>query len=163
MAKRDKAVVLACERLAVGLRLGEKSYEQIADLVVIPGSQTQENPEGKRAYSNAGAAQKAVMRALKRDLKPDAEELTLKMQGQLAEAMGAIFPDVLRGKLGAIDRMISLQRQWGTLVPDVVQPERQTHEITGPGGVAAPFVVELALPRKGGDEEYPFEPKSPGA
>lgn len=144
MGNRTKAQILANERRAVQLKLAKLTYDEIAEKVTYVDDRT---GESKRAYSNAGAAQKAVVRALKRDIQVDAEQLRSEEIARLDEMIRVLWNDVLRGRVGAIDRVIALQNQLMKLVPNLAVPQRG--EVSGPDGapLVAPSLEEVIAMR----------------
>jgi len=81
------------QRQALLLRKGGASFPQIAE---------------KLGYRSPSGAHKAVMAALKKMIQQPAAEVKEMELARLDDALMAIYPDVRRGHLGAVDRLLRI-------------------------------------------------------
>lgn len=146
--KVDKAQQLINERKAIQLRSAQYEYDDIAANIFW----VDKNGEKRQAYSNGSAARKAIVRALKRDVQADAGELRHQELARIDAAMKAIWTDVVKGKLTAIDRMINLQKQRTTYISGLAVPERK--ELTGADGDS---LFQIIFPPLTEEEPVPEE------
>lgn len=116
-------------RRAVELRKAGATFDEIA---AAPG------PDGKPLYASKGTAYKAVEQALREAVREPARELIELEVQRLDLLLRAIWPAVVRGHLGAVDRALRVAERRARLLgldgPQVVQH-------SGPDGGPIPIDV----------------------
>ncbi|PRA13348.1 hypothetical protein CQ010_01490 [Arthrobacter sp. MYb211] len=96
---RDARIANVRERqkMALKLRLGGATYEQIANAGI--------------GYSHKGSVQKAVKKAIAEIPREEASEVLALELARLDEVLRAIWPQVLKADLWAVDRFINIQNR----------------------------------------------------
>jgi len=123
-------------RQAVELRKAGATFEEIA---------AAHGADGRRLYSNKGTAYRAVEQALREAVREPTRELIELETQRLDLMLRALWPQVIAGKLGAVDRALRVAERRARLLgldgPQVVQH-------SGPDGGPIPVDVSGMTPEE---------------
>lgn len=101
MAQRDALKALEKQKKALALALAGVDYQTIAERV---------------GYNSRQAAWKAVNSAIQKTIKPAAEEVKQMQLARLDAMLKALWPSVLSGHLGSIDRVLRIEERRARLL-----------------------------------------------
>jgi hypothetical protein len=115
-SRKHRVTYVERQRQALGLRQGGASYQQIADTL---------------GYATRASAWKAVAAALRGVIVESVSELRALEADRLDRLLLAVWPRALNGDLGAVDRVLAIEKRRAALF-GLDAPSKQ--EITGRGG-----------------------------